>query len=449
MKKILITYLFSTLISVANGQSEWQAGTARINITPAGKVWMGGYAARTRPGEGTLNNLWAKALVLQDARGNKAVLVTADLVGFTKDVSDPIRQQLEALSFSKAQIILNASHTHSGPLLKINHVHAYPLDSAQRRRNVQYLGELQNKIVQVVKDALKEMTPVRLHAANGVTRFQVNRRNNSENGLLQQSELKGPNDFAVPVIKVTDRNNKVKALVFGYACHPTVLGGYEWSSDYPGFAQSALEKTFPGTMALFFQGAGGDQNPLPRRTVPLAKQYGQQLAAAVERVLEEPMEELSPALQYAYTEINLRFAPPMKEDELKKLAQESGSYIKKWAESLLEKRINQIPVITSYPYPVQAWKLGELPLIALGGEVTVEYALKLKKMFGQKTFVMGYSNDVMGYIPTLKILKEGGYEGLTSQMSGTMPGPWNDDIEETILETSSRIATQAGISPAP
>src|SRR5690606_39897908 len=67
-----------------------------------------------------------------------------------------------------------------------------------------------------------------------------------------------------------------------------------WSGDYVGFAQIALEKAYPGTTALFFQGAGGDQNPLPRRTVALAEQYGNTLAAAVERVVKEEMRPLSP-----------------------------------------------------------------------------------------------------------------------------------------------------------
>ena len=71
-------------------------------------------------------------------------------------------------------------------------------------------------------------------------------------------------------------------MPFGYACHPTVLDGYEWSGDYPGFAQIELEKSYPGTVAMFFQGTGADMNPLPRRTVPLAQQYGEELAAAVQ-----------------------------------------------------------------------------------------------------------------------------------------------------------------------
>ena len=67
-------------------------------------------------------------------------------------------------------------------------------------------------------------------------------------------------------------------MVFGYACHCTVLGIYQFCGDYAGFAQSALEAKNPGSQAMFVAGCGGDQNPLPRKTVELAQRYGNELA---------------------------------------------------------------------------------------------------------------------------------------------------------------------------
>ncbi len=448
MKRLLFSLTFTLLSGAMLAQTHWKAGTSRINITPEEPVWMGGYASRTHPADGTLSPIWIKALAIQDPRGERAVLVTSDLVGFPKDISDRVRTRLQKnYGLSKAQIILNASHTHSGPLLASNHTWIYPINPGQKEKVDQYIKKLEDNIDLLVKQALQSMEPAELHAQNGVTRFQVNRRNNVEAKLTEQSELKGPNDHAVPVIKVTDLKGKIKTILFGYACHPTVLGTYQWTADYPGFAQSEIEKLYPGVNAMFFQGAGGDQNPLPRRTEGLAKQYGKQLAAAVERVLEEPMEKLSPSLTSAYEEIDLRFAPPMSIEELTKLSQQHGSYVKLWAEDMIKKVQNKEKLATSYPYPVQSWKIGELPLISLGGEVTVEYAIKIKKLFGQKTFVMSYSNDVMAYIPSETILLEGGYEGQTSQMIGDMPGPWALDTEKTIMEAIKKSAKQTGIGP--
>ena len=105
--------------------------------------------------------------------------------------------------------------------------------------------------------------------------------------------LVGPVDHDVPVLAVRDQNGKLTAVTFGYACHSTVLSSYQWSGDYPGFAQIALEEKHPDCLALFWAGCGADQNPLPRRTVEKAKEYGARLAAAVEDVLTAPMTNVS------------------------------------------------------------------------------------------------------------------------------------------------------------
>jgi neutral ceramidase len=292
----------------------WQAGVARAVITPEAPMWMAGYAARKRPSEGTLHDLWAKALAVQDAEGERLVLISTDLAGIPKAISERIRNRLKAnYGLSRAQIVLNSSHTHTGPALH-DPVRAYQLPEDQFDKVVAYSRKLEDKIVNLVGEALNSMLPARLYAENGVTRFQVNRRNNNESTLDQQTALNGPNDYAVPVIKVENKTGDLIAIAFGYACHPTVLNGYEWSGDYAGFAQSALEKSYPNATALFFQGAGADQNPLPRRSVALAEQYGETLAAAVQRVLSEEMQELPSGLSAAYSEVQLSFsAPPTRE----------------------------------------------------------------------------------------------------------------------------------------
>lgn len=407
---------------------------------------MAGYASRTHPAEGKLSDLWIKVLVLQDASGNKAAMISSDLLGFPKQVSDRIRGQLETtLGLTKAQIILNSSHTHSGPVLGDALQDIYPLDSARQVAINQYTDNLEKEVVKAVLKAARTMEPVRIYAQQGVSRFQVNRRNNVEANLAEQTELKGPNDYAVPVFKVVDLKKKTKAILFGYACHATVLNSYEWSGDYPGYAQSELETSFPGVAAMFFQGAAGDQNPLPRKKTSLAKKYGRELAIAVKAVLEEPMEELTPELKTAYNELSLDLTP-LPQTELKKMAQSPDGYMQKWASRMLGKSATAQILPTAYPYPVQVWKLGKQGLVTLGGEVTIGYAIQIKKMLGKETFVMAYSNDVMGYIPTETILQEGGYEGFSSQMVYGQPGKWSPSIESTILKGVVKTAAAVGLT---
>lgn len=445
---IIIVFLLTSCVSADQNKpvSGWKAGVATEVITPVHPMWMAGYAARDHPSEGTLHDLWAKALALEDSSGNRVVLITTDILGFPGNISDNIRTRLKTeYGLTKAQIALSSSHTHSGPVLQNALIDIYPLDSVQREIIRIYSTELENKIVKLAGSALKSMAPVHIFSQNGVTRFQVNRRNNNEKLLEHTTSLNGPNDYSVPVLKIEDEYGKPIAVLFGYACHPTVLNFYNWSGDYPGFAQLELEKAHPGLTAMFFQGAGADQNPLPRRTVPLAQQYGRELAAAVERVLNEDMRKLTPHLTTTYSEIELPLSSPSTPGELKKPVDNSPDYEKRWALRMTDILEDKGSLLTTYPYPVQLWKLGDQSIMILGGEVVIEYAIKLKQLFGNEIFVMSYANDVMSYIPSDIILEEGGYEGASSQMVYGMPGPWKSGIETTILEEMTKLAEKAGL----
>ena len=449
MKRVVL-YLFITqivatleLYAIKKDKTTWIAGVAKVDITPVQPLLLAGYASRTKPATGKLTLLWAKALFIEDAKGKKAILITSDLLGVPKAMSDRIRDRLKvAYGLSREQILFNTSHTHTGPVLEEALVDIYDVDSEQERRISEYSAMLETKIVGLVGSAMKSAMPARIFSQNGVARFQVNRINNKEAGLAEQTELKGPNDFAVPVLKVVSaEENKLMAVSFGYACHPTVLSSNEWSGDYAGFAQSELENVYPGTIAMFFQCTGADQNPLPRRTIGLAKQYGKTLSAAVERVLDEKMTELDPLLSTNYAEIELKLAAPPSKEDLLKIKNESSGYMVRWASRMLDKIESHEGLPKSYKsYPIQVWKLGEQVIVSLGGEVVIEYSINIKKLLGPKTFVLGYSNDVMAYIPSLRILNEGGYEGETSQMVYGLPSKWDPSIEDSILKEVARLA---------
>jgi hypothetical protein len=452
-----------------NAAKDWKAGVARAVITPQEPMWMAGYANRDHPGEGKLQDLWAKALAFEDAGGKRCVLITLDLCGIPKDMSDYIRGRLKLkYKLDKAQIIINSSHTHSGPVVSNSIQNAYGLSTEQNQKIKAYTEKLSKQIIQLAGDAMKSLEPAEVFTGNGFARFQVNRRNNNENFLLLQPELNGPNDYAVPVIKVANKSGNIIAIAFGYACHNTVLNSYQWSGDYAGYAQSELEKMYPGSTALFFQGAGGDQNPLPRRTVPLARQYGKELAHAVEAVLSASMTQQPSHLSFAYSEVQLPLNTPPSKEELELMSKDTSAAYKRRSAAHLLQQINKgVAPIKSYPYPVQVWKIGEQSLFAFGGELVIHYAIEIKRIFGSDAFVLGYSNDVMGYIPTAQILresndKETGYAfydpanhdavayegGLFTQLVYGLPGTWASNIETIILGEVGKVAKKAGVSLA-
>lgn len=442
----LLLIVYGSLQARQVGTGKWEAGVAEVIITPEGPLWMAGYAFRSHPSEGKITGLHAKALALEDGGGKRVVLVTMDLVGIPKQLSDKVRDELTSrYDLSRAQVILNTSHTHTGPVLTGALVDIYPIDASEQKKIDAYTDWLGGRIVEVVGQALARLKPAQLYSGSGIARFQVNRRNNQEKSLLSETPLNGPNDYAVPVIKVLDGKGAPVAIVFGYACHNTVLSGYKWSGDYAGFAQLDLEKAYPGAVAMFFQGCGADQNPLPRRTLGLAHQYGQTLAAAVTCVLEGDMKALRPQLATAYGEVQLQLNTPPTEAVLAQKVEKTTGFEKRWATRLLQKLKDGDTLRTSYPFPVEVWKLGDQALIALGGEDVVEYAIELKRMFGQGLFVLGYSNDVMTYIPTPKILREGGYEGATAAMVYGLPATWKPSVSTLIFDEVLKLASEAGL----
>lgn len=422
----------------------WKAGAAKAAITPQQPIWMAGYAARTKPSEGALHDLWAKALVLEDPEGRRAALVTLDLCGIARPLSLKVRDALEeTYGLPRARVVLCCSHTHSGPVVGSNLVTMYPLDDEQTRRVAEYTATLADAIVDVVGQAVEALAPAGLAWETGRADFAVNRRNNKQpdvEALRAGIALQGPVDHDVPVLRVGGADGRVRAIVCGYACHCTVLSGYQLSGDYAGFAQLELEKAHPGAVALFVAGCGADQNPLPRGTVEQATAYGRQLAEAVERVLSGPLRPIASPLAASYEEIDLAFGaiPPREHWEAE--AKSSNLAEANRARMLLQRLDAEGPLPPSYPYPVQAWRLGdELTWIFLGGEVVVDYALRLKRNLGSShTWVSAYCNDVMAYIPSLRVLKEGGYEGGGAMVYYGLPAVWAESVEDRIVAAVAR-----------
>jgi len=429
--------------AVAEG---WKAAAAKATITPPQGMWMSGYASRTHGAEGTLHDIWAKALVLEDAQGHRSVIVTLDLVGIDRQLSENVCRLLkEKHGFSRDQVALCTSHTHTGPVVGGNLAAMYFLNKTQQRMVDDYAAKLPGRVNQAVSDALAALAPATLSEGIGKATFAVNRRNNPEKEvprLREEGKLLGPFDHDVPVLAVRDEAGRLKAILFGYACHATTLSFYQWSGDYPGFAQIDLESAHPGAIALFWAGCGADQNPLPRRTVKLSQSYGSRLAKAVNKVLAGDMPPVASELKTRYALIDLPFDTLPTRAELERQAKSDNRYEASLAKILLQQIDDGEPLSQTYPYPVEVWRLGKnLLWVTLGGEVVVDYALRLKTELGERTtWVAGYSNDVMAYIPSRRVLVEGGYEGGGAMVYYGLPSHWAPQVEKLIVDEVHRQA---------
>lgn len=427
--------------------SDWKVGVARVKITPEKPVYLSGYASRKKPLEGVKLDLWAKALAFEDKRGQRAVVVTTDLIGLSRPVSDRIAAEVEKrYGLRRGQLLLNSSHTHSGPAVRANLDTMFDLTPEQKKAINDYGDTLIQKLVDVTGAAIGNLQPATLALGHGKGSFAINRRQMTPTGVKIGLNPEGPVDQDVPVLRVTGADGKLLAVLFGYACHNTTLGGdlYNVHGDYAGVAQQAFEEAHEGAMALFMLLCGGDANPNPRGTYALVEQHGRSLAAEVDRVLGQSLKPVRGPLQSTFLLADLAFAPHTREQFQQELKSENW-FKQRRGERMLRAYDNRSAPRT-VQYPVQALRFGkDMTLMALGGEVVIDYALRIKKEYPKEdTIVAGYSNDVLSYIPSLRVLKEGGYEPVDSQIYYGHPGPYAEDVEERVMDAVHKAMQRVG-----
>jgi neutral ceramidase len=430
---------FSLDATTAVAELPWKAGAASVKITPEKPTFMAGYAGRTKPWEGVDLDLHAKALVLEDAQGAKFVWVTLDLIGVPRSMRLRLAEAVsKRYGVPPERLVLNASHTHCGPSLRSRE--RTPVDDFAQSEDeaVRYTASVEMRLVELIGEALAGAFPASVEYSTSRCGFAMNRRTpDGRGGWKNFPNPDGPVDHRVPVLKITAEGGREVAVMFGYSCHCTTLGYQNINADYAGYAQRQLEQRHPGAVALFVNGCSGDQNPYPRRSVELAQIHGQTLATAVDAALETTLKSVTGPISAAYREIPLAYDGPVNRETLQADLKSTDKLTASRATRLLAQLEREGSLPETYPYPVQVLRLGNtITWVFLGGETVVDYSLRLQKeLSGPLVWVSGYSNDVMAYIPSLRIWKEGGYEGGGAMVYGSHPSRWSANAEEHIVGT--------------
>ena len=443
--RISIFVLFATCTSLFG--ADFEIGVARVKITPPAPYWLSGYAARTNPAAIVRQDLWAKALAVRDPRGGQAVFVTMDLIGLPREISDEVTARAKRqFKLDRSELLLNCSHTHCGPAVGSNLSVMFDFNAADAQRVKTYSDDLTMRLVWVIGEALRDQSPANLSVGKGAVGFAINRRAPTASGVKLGVNTNGPVDHSVPVLRVTAPDGALRAVLFGYGCHNTTLGGdfYEINGDYAGHAQAEFERSHPGVTALFLMLCGGDQNPNPRGTVSLAEQHGHALATEVERVVGTELHAVRPPIRTASETIQLDFAPHTRavfEEE----SRSRDKFRQRRARLMLAAYDERKP-IRQITYSVQAMRFNQdLAILGLGGEVVVDYGLRAKREFaGENLVVSGYCHDVMCYIPSKRVLGEGGYEPVDSMIYYGQPGPFADTVEEKIFTSIRKVLKRVG-----
>ncbi len=439
---VLFIFVISTL-TVQPALAEYRAGAASIKITPETSIWMSGYGSRDKPSQGVVQDLYAKALAIEDAEGHQAVFLTADVIGLTAKITDSVAERVsKKTGLPRSAILMTASHTHTGPVVGENLKSMYDLPPKEWETIRSYAKTLEAKMVGIILSALANLEPAKLERGNGTAGFAMNRRKFTPTHVSMRDNPIGAVDRDVPVLQVTNAQGEVKAILFGYACHNTTLANYEICGDFAGYAQEHLQEKHPGAVAMFFSGCGADANPSPRVGLEYSKQHGRELYQSVETVLNAPLTPVEGPIRTAYSVIELPLTPAPSKEELQKQLEDKDRFIRGRAKELMKTLEEKGAIPETHPYPVQTWGFGQnFLIVALGGEVVADYSLMFKHQFGkERTWVAAYANDTPAYIPTIRILLEGGYEAEYSMIFYGLHGPWKPEVEPMLVKEVTRLA---------
>ena len=444
---LLLLLIPNTWSAVEPGSADVPVGTAVVDVTPSYPIRLMGYGSRKTESEGIASPLKVRALAIggdsaSDSDPGPAVLVTIDNCGVAPFLTDELIKRLGTKAKIRPErLVTCATHTHCAPALAsgLDFIFGGPIPADQRARIERYSKELIDAMEKVAIEALAARTPGRLAWGQGSVGFAANRRVLKEGKWVGFGvNPNGPVDHSLPVLRVTDPAGKVRAVLVNYACHCTTLGGEfnQICAEWAGYACDEIERQNPGATALVIIGCGADANPEPRRNLDDAKAHAAALAREANRLVGSTLTPLPGRVSTKFKQIELPLGPRPDREVLEKRAKLAGSE-GFFARTLIEKLDRGEALASTVPYPVQTWCFGdELAIVFLGGEVVVDYALRLKwEIDAKRTWVTAYSNDVPCYIASKRVLAEGGYEADLSMVFYGRPARLAAEAEDLIVRT--------------
>lgn len=411
--------------------AQFRIGAASVDISPSHPVRLSGYAARKTESTEVALPLHAKALAIEQQGGQAALMIAIDNCGISREIWQELVASIEKKHGIPAErVVIFSSHTHAAPALTgaIANLFVAPLPEKEQAAVDRYTRELDGKVLEAAAKALSQTEPGSLHLARGKVGFAKNRRTEG-----------GPVDHDLPVLVAKNSQGQLKAVLANYACHCTTLGGdfNRAHPDWAGVAQDEIQRKNPGALALVSIGCGADANPHPRGMLEHAQAHGEALAAEVQRLLGGSLKELPAPLAFRAQALDLPFDPlPTREEWAKRATQDGivGYHAKRNLERL--DRGEKLP--TALPYRVQTWAFGNgLAMVFLPGEVVVDYSLRLKSSHDpERLWISAYSNWVPCYIPSERILKEGGYEAEHSLWYYDRPARLSPKTESLVIDAA-------------
>ena len=425
--------------------TNWRAGVSKIDVTPSEPIRLSGYAARNSVSDGISDPLFVRALVLWPNQEPPLVIVSVDNVGIPGSMTNRIAKVIqERWSIGRARFVLAATHSHSTPQLDgfAPNLFGSPLTEDQSAAVKRYTTLVEVSIVEAISRAMASQQEVRLRYGTGKASVAANRRvleNGLWKGFGQQSD--GIVDPRIGVLAIEDTQGQLKSLVYTYACHATSIPPEEnrVSADWPGLSASLLEESL-GVISLPIIGCGADMGPAPSGSYELAKSHGQAIAKGVKDALQTPLQPLDSAPQAEFGYAGLPSEHPSRE-QLDAWLTSSSPQNQRYAKDQIAIWNRRGVLPETYPAPVHAWTFNdELTWVFLGGEVVLDYQMRLEKEVPTKNvWVSSYCDDVFGYVASERMRAEGGYEVDESMIYYNLPGRWQTGTENLLVRRVQEI----------
>ncbi len=402
----------------SQGEVRFEAGAARREITPREAVPMWGYGARHDAlSVGTLDPLYADAVVMSIG-GEKIALVGLDLGRSPSEASlQRIRQRILAAAGISHSLIAG-SHSHHGPVLELS-------DETGKGKGrfdaaIRYYRELEDNIVGAILEADLRRVPAKLATGSA----QLDGFNRNRHTKIEPK----PSDRTLAVMRLTELNGKSIATIINYAAHPTMLPAttLRFSADYVGTLKSEVEKSLGG-IAVFFNGAAGDQSVNPAKGRSPAE-YGAALAGEVIRLTHElqPRTVSNPTLRVSEDRVRFSARTDFANPVVRSL------YEKAFFPELIPNFIDEYADGVR-PRLTVALLNGEIAIVGASGEFFSNHAIRLRERARLRDlFFLGYCNGYHQYFPTIEGVAEGGY-GADNQVSPVAIGAGEELMNSALL----------------
>ena len=491
--------VWSSSASFADESPKWFVGVAKTDITPEEPVRLSGYASRTTPATEIEDRLFARALILtptlqsnaveanaaqpntaQSAGGSNGtetsasdqtsptvekpntkealVIVSIDAIGITSMMTENIlKRVLPKLDIPRSRIVFCTTHSHTAPHLDglIPNLFGVPFPEAEQQAMLRTTQMTVDRIGDAILQAFENQKLGKVHYGLGRAEFAINRRMLKENQWVGIGTVDdGPVDRNVKVLKVSDAADNLIAVTYQYACHSTSISpdANRISADWGGIAAGIIEQNHPDCIALPIIGCGADANPNPRGTIELSRQHGAEMAKSVQDVIAGELKPLPAPTNAAFTLVALASTDRPSREKLETMQQSPSVHERNFANTWLEVLSRKDRIPETYPAPVHLWTFGQdLGWVFMGGEVVVDYQIRLEKELSQfqNVWVAAYVDDVFAYVASERVRFEGGYEVDGSMLYYGQPGPWDTGTENQIVDRVLQLTKQKLLADQP